>query len=328
MKSIYEDKELKLLVKKEAKTSDKFGKNPGDRTVKELLDTGIININKFSGPTSHQVSAYVKEILNLKKAGHSGTLDPKVTGVLPVAISRATKVLQTFLPAGKEYVCIMHIHKEVSNEQLDAVFKKFIGKIKQLPPLKSAVKRQWRFREIYYLKLLEQDKQDVLFRVGCEAGTYIRKLVHDIGQDLGCGAHMAQLIRTKAGPFTDKDMYSLQDLADAFHYYNEGNEKYIMKIVKPIDYSLPHVLRVYVLDTTVDTICHGATLKIPGLSKIQEGIGKDDTVAIFTLKDELIALGTALMCSKDMMRKNRGIAIKTSKVFMPTGTYPKVEKVY
>jgi H/ACA ribonucleoprotein complex subunit 4 len=328
MKSIYEDKELKLLVKKEAKTSDKFGKNPGDRTVKELLDTGIININKFSGPTSHQVSAYVKEILKLKKAGHSGTLDPKVTGVLPVAISRATKVLQTFLPAGKEYVCIMHIHKEVSNEQLDAVFKKFIGKIKQLPPLKSAVKRQWRFREIYYLKLLEQDKQDVLFRVGCEAGTYIRKLVHDIGQDLGCGAHMAQLIRTKAGPFTDKDMYSLQDLADAFHYYNEGNEKYIMKIVKPIDYSLPHVLRVYVLDTTVDTICHGATLKIPGLSKIQEGIGKDDTVAIFTLKDELIALGTALMCSKDMMRKNRGIAIKTSKVFMPTGTYPKVEKVY
>ena len=328
MKSIYEDKELKLLVKKEAKTSDKFGKNPGDRTVKELLDTGIININKFSGPTSHQVSAYVKEILKLKKAGHSGTLDPKVTGVLPVAISRATKVLQTFLPAGKEYVCIMHIHKEVSNEQLDAVFKKFIGKIKQLPPLKSAVKRQWRFREIYYLKLLEQDKQDVLFRVGCEAGTYIRKLVHDIGQDLGCGAHMAQLIRTKAGPFTDKDMYSLQDLADAFHYYNEGNEKYIMKIVKPIDYSLPHVLRVYVLDTTVDTICHGATLKIPGLSKIQEGISKDDTVAIFTLKDELIALGTALMCSKDMMRKNRGIAIKTSKVFMPTGTYPKVEKVY
>jgi len=328
MKSIYEDKELKLLVKKKAKTSDKFGKRPGDRTVKELLDTGIININKFSGPTSHQVSAYVKEILNLKKAGHSGTLDPKVTGVLPVAISRATKVLQTFLPAGKEYVCIMHIHKEVSNEQLDAVFKKFIGKIKQLPPLKSAVKRQWRFREIYYLKLLEQDKQDVLFRVGCEAGTYIRKLVHDIGQDLGCGAHMAQLIRTKAGPFTDKDMYSLQDLADAFHYYNEGNEKYIMKIVKPIDYSLPHVLRVYVLDTTVDTICHGATLKIPGLSKIQEGISKDDTVAIFTLKDELIALGTALMCSKDMMRKNRGIAIKTSKVFMPTGTYPKVEKVY
>ena len=139
MKSIYEDKELKLLVKKEAKTSDKFGKNPGDRTIKELLDTGIININKFSGPTSHQVSAYVKDILKLKKAGHSGTLDPKVTGVLPVAIGRATKILQTFLPAGKEYVCIMHIHKEVSNEQLNAVFKKFIGKIKQLPPLKSAV---------------------------------------------------------------------------------------------------------------------------------------------------------------------------------------------
>lgn len=315
-------------MKKEAKTSDKFGKNPGDRTVKELLDTGIININKFSGPTSHQVSAYVKDILKLKKAGHSGTLDPKVTGVLPVAIGRATKILQTFLPAGKEYVCIMHIHKEVPKDQLDAVFKKFIGKIKQLPPLKSAVKRQWRFRSIYYLKLLEQDKQDVLFRVGCEAGTYIRKLVHDIGQDLGCGAHMAQLIRTKAGPFTDKDMYSLQDLADAFHYYNEGNEKYIMKIVKPIDFSLPHVLRVYVLDTTVDTICHGATLKIPGLSKIQEGISKDDTVAIFTLKDELIALGTALMCSKDMMKKDRGIAVKTSKVFMQTGTYPRVEKVY
>lgn len=327
MKSIYEHKEPRLLVRKEAETASKFGKKPEDRSTEELLDTSIININKFSGPTSHQVSAYVKDILKVKKAGHSGTLDPKVTGVLPVAIGRATKILQTFLPAGKEYVCLMHLHKEISKEQINEIFKKFTGKIKQLPPIKSAVKRQWRHRTIYYLELLEQDKQDVLFKVGCEAGTYIRKLVHDMGHDLGCGAHMAQLVRTKAGPLTDEDMVTLQDLADAFHYYKQGNENYIKKILKPIDYSIPHIPKIYVFDTTVDTIAHGATLKIPGISKVQEDINKDDTVAIFTLKDELIAIGTALMNSKDMIKKDRGIAVKTEKVFMLPGVYPKVDVV-
>jgi len=189
------------LVRKESKSSSSYGCDPNNRPIEKLLDYGIINVDKPKGPTSHQVSAYVQQILNIKKSGHSGTLDPKVTGVLPVALSRATRVVQAILPAGKEYVVLMQLHKPVAEGKLMNTLKNFQGKIKQMPPLKSAIKRRLRERTIYYLDVLEIDGQDVLFKVGSQAGTYIRKLVHDIGQDLDVGAHMAELRRTKAGPF-------------------------------------------------------------------------------------------------------------------------------
>ena len=172
----FETKKRSVLVRKPAQTSDKFGKSPEKRTVEELIKFGVVNIDKPAGPTSHQVSAYVQKILGIKKSGHSGTLDPNVTGVLPVALGKSTKVIQTLLTAGKEYVCIMHIHKPVPEYELFRALDKFTGKINQLPPIKSSVKRQWRERTIYYIDVLEIQGQDVLFTVGCQAGTYIRKL--------------------------------------------------------------------------------------------------------------------------------------------------------
>ncbi|MBR9700767.1 RNA-guided pseudouridylation complex pseudouridine synthase subunit Cbf5 [Candidatus Woesearchaeota archaeon] len=172
----FERRDVKVIEKTKAKTSNKFGKKPSERSVKELLERGIVVIDKPPGPTSHQVSAYVQKILKIPKSGHSGTLDPGVTGVLPVALNKGTRIVQSLLTAGKEYICLMHLHKEVPREQLDEVLKQFIGKIKQLPPIKSAVKRRWRYRKIYYLELLDVQGQEILFRVGCQAGTYIRKL--------------------------------------------------------------------------------------------------------------------------------------------------------
>jgi len=168
-----------IYVRNLSKTDPKFGKIPTDRTTEELLDYGIINVDKPPGPTSHQVSAYVQKILKINKSGHSGTLDPKVTGVLPVAIGKATKVVQALLHAGKEYVGIMHLHNAVDPELIKETAKKFVGKIKQLPPIKSAVKRQWRFRTVYYFDMLEisEDNKDILFKLGCEAGTYVRKIL-------------------------------------------------------------------------------------------------------------------------------------------------------
>jgi H/ACA ribonucleoprotein complex subunit 4 len=150
-------------------------------------------VDKPSGPTSHQISAYVKDILAIDKAGHSGTLDPKVTGVLPVTTGRATKGVQLLIKAGKEYVALMHIHKDIDEAEVRKACEEFIGKIQQLPPIRSSVKRQLRTRSIYYFEIIEIEGRDVLFRVGCEAGTYIRKLIHDLGQRLGCGAHMVTL---------------------------------------------------------------------------------------------------------------------------------------
>jgi len=320
----FEKVKRSILIRRLSETSDKFGKYPKDRTTDELIETGIVNIDKPAGPTSHQVSAYVQEIMHIKRSGHSGTLDPNVTGVLPVALTKSTKIIQTLLTAGKEYICLMHLHKPVQEYELYKAFDKFTGNIKQLPPIKSNVKRQLRTRNVYYIDVLEIVEQDVLFKVGTQAGTYIRKLVHDIGQELGCGAHMAELRRSKAGPFQEDTLVTLQDLADAYHYYKkENNDKFIRKIIQPIESAVEHLAKVWIIDTAVDSLCHGASLAVPGISKIHSGIQKGDLVGIFTLKDELVSYGEALMSSKDMMGEH-GLAIKTSKVVIKPGTYPRI----
>ncbi len=316
-----------VLVRKDAETSDKFGVNPEVRRTEELINYGIVNIDKPSGPSSHQVSAYVQSILGIDKSGHSGTLDPKVTGVLPIATGRATRVVQTLLTAGKEYVCLMHLHRDIEEQKLRAMMERFTGRIKQLPPVKSAVKRQHRFRNIYYIEILDRIEKDVLFRVGCQAGTYIRKLCFDLGQELGCGAHMAELRRTKAGPFKEDTLCTLQDLSDAFYYCKEEqNDKYIRHLIKPVEFAVQHLPKAYVLDTTVESLCHGAMLAVPGIAKVDSEIQRDETMAVMSLKKELICLGTARMISKEMVAEKSGIAVKTEKVFMLPGTYPRVEK--
>lgn len=321
----FEKMQRKVLVKSDAETSDKFGCYPEKRPASELVNYGVINIDKPSGPTSHQVSAYVQKILGLKKSGHSGTLDPKVTGVLPVAIGRATRVVEVLLNAGKEYTTIMHLHKEADEEAIRKVCNQFVGKIKQLPPIKSSVKRRERYRKVYYLEILEIDDKDVLIKVGTQAGTYIRKLIHDIGAAIGTGAHMAELRRTKSGPFNDHNVYTLQDLADAYHFYKEGNEKYLKQVILPVEKAAEHLAKVWVYDTAVDTICHGASLKAPGVVKVESDIQEGERVAMMTLKNELIGIGDAKMISKDMINSERGVAVKTDKVFMLPGTYPKIE---
>ena len=319
----FEKIKREILVKKEAKTDEKLGCNPEQRKTEEIINYGVVNINKPQGPTSHQVSDYVQKILNIKKSGHSGTLDPHVHGALPVALGRSTRVVQTLLTSGKEYVGIMHLHKDVDENNLNEAIKKyFTGKIRQTPPLKSSVKRVERTREIYYFEILEKDENDALFIVGCQAGTYIRKLIHDLGQKLKIGAHMLELRRTKAGPFDEKTLCTLQDLTDAFYFYkNENNGKFLRKIIQPVENAVRHLPKIWVFDTTIDTMCHGANLNIPGISKLNSGINENDIVAVMTLKDELVALGTAKMNSEKMLKDEKGMAVKTDKVFMEPGTY-------
>jgi H/ACA ribonucleoprotein complex subunit 4 len=316
---------------REVYTASKYGEDPNKRPIEKLLNRSIVNIDKPKGPTSHQVSSYVQKILGVNKGGHSGTLDPKVTGILPVAIGKATRIVQALLPAGKEYVCLMHLHKEIPEGQVKTVIESFKGRIKQLPPIKSAVKRQLRYRKIYYITVHEVVGQDVLFTVGCQAGTYIRKLCHDIGEKLGCGAHMAELRRTKAGPFNEKHggkLCTLQDLTDAMHYYkNEKNESFLRNLLQPIENAVDHLPKVYILDSCVDAICHGASLAAPGIAEVDTDIQVDDLVAIMTMKEELVAIGKARLASNDMAKAERGMAVILNAVFMDPGTYPKMQKL-
>ena len=316
-----------VLIKKKAQTSPKYGCLPEERSTETLLLYGIVNIDKPRGPTSHQVSAYVQQILGGDKSGHSGTLDPKVTGVLPVALGEATKIVQSLLLAGKEYIALMHLHKSLPAEKIGAGVMQFVGKITQLPPQKSAVKRQWRQRTIYYLKILEIAEQDVLFIVGCQAGTYIRKLIHDMGIALGCGAHMAELRRTRVATFDESLLCTLHDLRDAYWFYShEQNEKYIRSLILPVEKGVEHLHKIWVFDTTVDSLCHGAVLTIPGIAHLHQGIEKELPVAVMTLKQELVATGTAKLSSEEIMNQEKGVAVLLNRVFMKPGTYPKMIK--
>lgn len=322
----FEKIKREVLIKKEAETSLDYGKKPEERSVEELISYGIININKQQGPTSHQVSDYVKKILNINKAGHGGTLDPNVTGVLPVALDRATRVVQALLKSGKEYVCLMHLHKNVEEKKIYETAKSFVGKIKQIPPIRSAVRRQEREREIYYLKILEIEGNDVLFKVGCEAGTYIRKICTEWGNKLGTGAHMQQLIRTRLGIFNDQNWFSLVDLKDAYINWKENKSEEIRKIILPFERAVEHLGKIWVFDSCVNNLSCGSDLYVNGISKLNSGVKKDDLVAVFSLKDELICLGKAIMNSEGMTNEKEGVSVRTNVVFMEREIYPRVKK--
>lgn len=284
--------------------------------IKTLLTNGIIIIDKPAGPTSHQVSDQVKKILHIKKAGHSGTLDPNVTGILPVALDVGTKVIQALLNAGKEYVCVMHVHDDIEEKKLREIIMSFLGKIRQLPPVKSAVKRQERTREIYYLEILEIKQRDVLFKVGCQGGTYIRKLCSDMGEKLGCGAHMAELRRTKAGPFKESQIVKLHDLADAFYEHKQGNDSKLRNLILPIEAGVSHLPKVWAKDSTINSICHGAQLRIENIVKIESKIKQQEMVAVMNLNNELVLIGNALLDTETILKKEQGVAVKTLRVFM------------
>jgi len=307
--------ERQLFVKRKALGI--FGQFPHERNAEQLLNYGIINVDKPRGPTSHQVSDYVQKIIGINKAGHSGTLDPHVTGVQPIALDHASRVTQFLLTAPKEYVGIMHLHREVEESVLCETVLKFIGKIQQLPPVKSAVKRQLRTREIYEFEIMEIKEKDVLFRVKCQAGTYIRKLCTDIGKELGFGAHMAELRRTQAGPFTEKDhLVTLNDLQDAVYYYREEhNSKFLLYCLQPIENALKYLPTCWILDNAIPSLTNGRDLAIPGISQL-ENFRKGEIVAILTLKNELVAIGSALLSAVEINTQQKGLAIKVNKVFM------------
>jgi H/ACA ribonucleoprotein complex subunit 4 len=305
-----------------------YGKDPFQRTIPELLEKGVINLDKPSGPTSHEVASWVKNILKIKRAGHSGTLDPHVTGVLPMMLGDATRTVSALLLAGKEYVCVMRVHDDIPEPKLRAAVKEFEGVIYQRPPLVSAVKRQVRKRTIYYINILEIKGRDILFMVGCEAGTYIRKLCHDIGEALGCGAHMYELRRTKSGPFLeDESLITLHDLKDAFTIYEEkGDERRLRKCIYPMEWGLRHLPKIIVRDSTVDSLARGSPLYVQGISQVSSGISPGDMVAVFTYMGEVVSVGHSKMSTEELLKAQEGQAMETMSVVMQPGIYPSVWK--
>jgi len=248
-----------------------------------------------------------------------------VTGILPIALEEATKVVQALLFAGKEYICVMKLHSVVSESRVRAVLEEFCGVIYQRPPLRASVKRRLRTRKIYYLRFLEQDERNVLFQVGCEAGTYIRKLCYDIGEVLGVGAHMQELRRTRAGPFTEENgLVTLHDLAYMQSIWQQTKDETLLrKFIQPMEKALEPLPKIYIRDSAVDAVCHGASLAAPGVVSLETNIKSNDTVAILTQKGEAVALAKSLASTEQILKMNHGLVAKTLRVLMPRGVYPK-----
>jgi predicted rRNA pseudouridine synthase len=283
--------------------------------------SGIIVLDKPRGPSSHQVTAWVKEILGVP-VGHSGTLDPQVSGVLVVMVGKAVRLAPILLKQEKEYVCLMRLHGKVSGEELETVAEEFTGRIYQRPPRRSAVRRQLRIRTIHAIEILDHRDHLVLFRVRCDAGTYIRSLCHHMGLALGVGGHMQELRRTRSGSADEAEACTLFDLQDAHLRAEQGDPAMLDALIKPVTSALEGVARVTVRDTAVDALAHGAVLAGVGVLRA-DSFRKGDTVAVMTEKDELVCLGEALVSSSSFQPGETGLVVAPRTVFMEPGTYPK-----
>ncbi|KAJ1343631.1 hypothetical protein BSLG_001900 [Batrachochytrium salamandrivorans] len=225
---------------------------------------GVINLDKPANPSSHEVVAWIRRILRVEKTGHSGTLDPKVTGCLIVCVDRATRLVKS----------------QQGAEKLAQSIETLTGALFQRPPLISAVKRQLRIRTIHDSKLYEFDNDRHLgvFWVSCEAGTYIRTLCVHLGLLLGVGGHMQELRRVRSGAM----------------------ESYLRRVVRPLETLLTSYKRIVVKDSAVNAVCYGAKLMIPGLLRYESGVDVHEEVVLMTTKGEAIALAYAMMSTAEM----------------------------
>ncbi len=286
-----------------------------ERSVEELLNFGVVIIDKPKGPTSHQVSAWVRDILHINKTGHAGTLDPKVTGVLPVGLGRATKLINLLHLVPKEYVGVMRFHRDFEESKLRKVIKEFEGKIYQVPPLRSAVARRLRKREVYSIEILDILERDVMFSARVESGTYIRTLCNDIGEAMCVGAHMEDLRRIATGHFREEDAHTLQDLLDAYIFWKEdGEERYIREIIRPAEDIVSFLPKIVVKDSAVDALAHGAPLYKPGVKKMDD-VSRGAYVALYTENGELISVSIAVLEEEVIARPYR--------VVIEPGKYPR-----
>jgi tRNA pseudouridine55 synthase len=233
-----------------------------------------VNLDKPPGPSAHQVTGWVRDAVAealadldaapVDRAAHAGTLDPKVTGCLPVLLGDATRLAQVFLRGTKEYVTVLELHGPAPAD-LREVVAGFVGEVYQKTPRKSAVRRRLRTRRIHDLELLEVEDRRALLSVRCESGTYVRKLCHDLGLAAGVGAHMGDLRRTATDPFTDADLVTAQDLVDALRFAVEGDEAPLREAVAPAERALTHLPRVTIAPSAAAEVAHGAPVYAPGV---------------------------------------------------------------
>ena len=298
------------------------------RPIQEHLKYGVINLDKPANPSSHEIVAWVKKIMKVEKTGHSGTLDPKVTGCLIVCINRATRLVKAQQSAGKEYVGVVRFHNPVEDvNEIEEGIKKLTGTLFQRPPLIASVKRELRVRTIYDAKMYQFDKEKnmALFWISCEAGTYVRTLCVHLGLLMKVGGHMQELRRVRSGILQeDPTMVTMHDVLDAqWTFEQTKDEKYMRRVVMPLEVLLTSYPRIMIKDTAVNAICYGAKLTLPGVLRFENGIDVGTEVVLITTKGEAVAIAVSEMSTSVMASCDHGVVAKTKRVIMDRETYPK-----
>ncbi|XP_034531110.1 H/ACA ribonucleoprotein complex subunit DKC1 [Notolabrus celidotus] len=304
------------------------GCNPLKRNIQDYVRSGFINLDKPANPSSHEVVAWIRRILRVEKTGHSGTLDPKVTGCLIVCVDRATRLVKSQQSAGKEYVGIVRLHNAIENEHtLARGLETLTGALFQRPPLIAAVKRQLRVRTIYESKLIEYDPERRLgiFWVSCEAGTYIRTLCVHLGLMLGVGGQMQELRRVRSGVLGEKDhMVTMHDVLDAqWQLDHNKDETYLRRVIFPLEKLLVSHKRIVMKDSAVNAICYGAKIMLPGVLRYEDGIEMNQDIVVITTKGEAICTAVALMTTAVISTCDHGVVAKIKRVIMERDTYPR-----
>jgi H/ACA ribonucleoprotein complex subunit 4 len=287
-----------------------------DIEIRNLINRSVINLDKPSGISSQEVVVEIKKLFGLKKCGHTGTLDPKVTGVLVIALENATKAMPVLMGLNKEYEGLMYIHKDIDKETIEETISKyFIGEITQTPPVKSNVARKPRKKIVYSFKILSKKGKNVRFQTKVQAGTYIRKLCSDIGEKLGIKAHMKELRRTKVGHFSINDSHSIEEIKEAFESHKSRKDSYLKNLLISIEKAIPHVKKVYIIDSSVKFIQNGAPVLGSYIEKMQPDIRIKEHVGIFSSDNRLIAIGISKSDAEIMKYKSNQAVIKTDRVF-------------
>lgn len=309
----YERIERTIILREKVRITKRFPK----RSASELLNFGIINLDKPKGPKSIHCVNKMRGILEQPKAGHAGTLDPAVTGVLPIGLGKAVKILSVLSLAGKVYEGKMHIHEDVTRERLQEAVNAFIGKIKQTPPSKSAVAKREREREVYWFEIKSVKGRDVEFETGVEHGTYIRTLCIQIGDYMKAGAHMEYLRRIQAGPLKIDDSVTFEEIKRNYNkYLKTKQDKYIANFVMPPERCVEHLPAIWLDEGAKPRIAHGSPVFVPGVLAFTSDLQKGATTAVFDLQNNLLAIGIAELSADDLQKADKGMAVKTDVVLL------------
>ncbi|MDB4864818.1 RNA-guided pseudouridylation complex pseudouridine synthase subunit Cbf5 [Euryarchaeota archaeon] len=315
----------RIIFDKDAVTNPKFGSVPSERSLDELLGSGILLVKKPRGPTSHQLTAWIRNILGISKIGHGGTLDPMATGLLTILCGRATRLTDIILKGDKRYISIIRFGRDIDSNELDELLNSLVGEIYNVPPKESAVKVQVRTRTITSLSLLDFDSSSRIaaVEISCVAGTYIRTLTRDIGLLLNTSCEMLELHRDRTSIFDESMACNMHQLADAIFLWKEHNdERSLRKLLTPVETILAKIPSIMIKDGAVAAMTHGAPLARPGVVNASSGISSGSLVVISSMKGEAVAVANTSVDIDEVLNMTKGQVAVAKSVLMPTGIYP------